>query len=240
MQAGYTGSRLNLFYWLGDSWWAVSGVMAAYLTASFGLMIGWRPRWMAAVIFLCLVSFTHRNPLAFTSGDTLLRLMAFFLIFTPSAAAWAVRPEGRTSGLISPLGFRLMQFQVCLVYFAGFLAKLQGPMWRDGTAVYVVQQLTEFSRFPVPAFFHNELASKVLTWGTLGLEGLFPFLVFFGPTRPFILGAAALFHLGLEYSMNIQLFELTMLACLVLFLRGEELTRALARLRALCPGFSRN
>ena len=88
-----------------------------------------------------------------------------------------------------------MQFQVCLVYGAGFLANLRGSMWRDGTAVYIVQQLSEFERFPMPDFLHSVWASRWLTWGTLALEGLFPILVWFKETRLPILATLVLFHL---------------------------------------------
>lgn len=218
--------RLNLFVMFGDSPATVAAVMAAYLLAAMAFLVGWRPRIMAAIFFVCLVSLNHRNPLAFTSGDALLRLLSFFFIFAPSATVWAIRQEPAPGGRICPMAFRLMQFQVCLVYFSGFLAKLQGSMWRDGTAVYVVQQLSEFERLPLPALFTTPWVCQVLTWGTLALEGSFPFLVWFKETRLPILGALVLFHLGIEYSMNIQLFEWTMIVCSLLFLREEEVRGA--------------
>lgn len=219
----YTGGRLNLFTILGDSGPVVTGLMAVYLVSAFAFLAGWRPRWMAIILFLCLVSLTHRNPLAFTSGDTLLRLLALFFAIAPSASVWAVRKEGFPGQPVFPVALRLMQFQVCLVYGAGFLAKLQGSMWRDGTAVYIVQQLSEFERFPLPDFLHSGWASRWLTWGTMALEGLFPVLVWFKETRLPILATLVLFHLGIEYSMNIQLFEWTMIACSVLFLKEQEI-----------------
>lgn len=219
----YTGGRLNLFAVLGDSVPVATGLLAVYLVSALAFLVGWRPRWMAVILFLCLVSFTHRNPLAFTSGDTLLRLLALFFAIAPSASVWAVRREGFPGQLVFPVALRLMQFQVCLVYGAGLLAKLQGSMWRDGSAVYIVQQLSEFDRFPMPDFLHSAWASRWLTWGTLALEGLFPLLVWFKETRLPILVTLVLFHLGIEYSMNIQLFEWTMIACSVLFLKEHEI-----------------
>lgn len=221
--SNYTGGRLNLFAVLGDSPPVITGVMVVYLLSAILLLLGWRPRGMAILLFLILVSFTHRNPFAFTSGDTLLRLLAFFFSIAPSATVWAIRREGVPGQPVFPVALRLMQFQVCLVYATGFLAKLQGSMWRDGTAVYIVQQLSEFSRFPLPDFFHSAWASKALTWGTLAVEGFFPLLVWFKETRLAILAVLIFFHLGIEYSMNIQLFEWTMIACSVLFLKEKEI-----------------
>ena len=133
-----TGGRMNLFAWLGDSPRVVSIVVASYMIAATGLLLGWQPRVMGAVVFLCLTSFTHCNPFACSSGDTLLRLMSFFFIWAPPNLPWSAGRPSERIGPVFPAVLRCMQFQVCLVYFAGFLAKLQGSMWRDGTAVHMV------------------------------------------------------------------------------------------------------
>jgi hypothetical protein len=220
--------RLNVFL-LGDSPRAVSLVFWVYMAASASLMAGISASKMALVVFICLASFAHRNIYILHSGDTFLRLASFLLIFSPSGAALSVESYLRETPPrpIPGIGYRLLQFQVCLVYFAAFLFKAKGAPWIDGSAVYIVQQLTEFARFPLPDFMRSAEASKILTWSTLAIEGLFPLLVWFRDTRIPVIVALIALHLGIEYSMNIQLFEWTLIASTALFLTEGEIRRML-------------
>ena len=230
-----TGSnRLNVFLWFGDSPQVVAMVFWSYMLAGFGLVIGLAPRAMALVVFVCIASFSHRNIFILHSGDTFLRVISFLMIFAPSAAALSLQSwlAGGPKKSINAEAYRLIQFQVCLVYLATFVFKTQGNQWMDGSAVYVVQQLTEFERFSLPEFMRTPFMSKVLTWGTLAIEGFFPIGVWFRDTRLPILGAMIAMHLGIEYSMNVQLFEWTMITTVVLFLSEREIGKLL-RLRDL-------
>lgn len=212
----------GLFTLIGDGLPAVHAVHGALLLAAVALLVGYRPRLAAAVAFACLVSFAHRNVFTLHSGDTFIRLMTFFMIFAPSNAAFRLGGGPRQS-LIDPVAFRVMQFQVCLVYATTFLFKIQGVWWRDGSAVYIVQQLGEFQGFPVPWWARNSVVSTALTWSTLLVEGAFPVLVWVPTLRLPILAAATAMHLGIEYSMCIRLFEWALIATFTLFLKPEEL-----------------
>ena len=233
----FGANRLNIFRWLGSSASAVFVFMTIFIFASLSLAIGWFPRVSAAAVAICLTSIAHRNIYILSSADTLMRVVAWFLVIAPSGAAVSVDRLIRVArgtaqpGVIgdeSPLGRRMIQLQLCLLYLATGVAKSKGEMWQSGTAVYLVQQMTEFERFPIPSFLHTALASKVLTWGTLAIESSFPLLVWHRATRKIILGAAFGLHLGLEYAMNIQLFQPAILCILGLFLTEKEL-RGIAR-----------
>lgn len=220
--------RLNVFL-LGDSPQVVAVVFWVYMAASAALTAGISARKMALVVFVCLASFGHRNIYILHSGDTFLRLASFLLIFSPSGAALSVESylQEIPPRPIPATGLRLLQFQVCLIYFAAFLFKAKGAKWIDGTAVYIVQQLTEFARFPLPDFMRTFAASKIQTWGTVAIEGLFPLLVWFKDTRIPVIVALVALHIGIEYSMNIQLFEWTLIASTSLFLTEGDIRRFL-------------
>jgi hypothetical protein len=223
--------RLNIFLLTSDAPLTVSFVFWSYMAACFGLMIGFAARKMALIVFICLASFAHRNIYILHSGDTFIRLISFMFIFAPSAAALSIESMvyGGPRKSINPTAFRVMQLQICLLYFAAALFKLKGDKWMDGSVVYIVQQLREFQRFPVPDFMRTVAASKLQTWGTLAVEGLFPFLVWFRDTRLLVMAALVLMHLGIEYSMNIQLFEWTLIAATTLFLTEGEIKGILWR-----------
>jgi hypothetical protein len=233
----FTGPRLNLFAFLPDSAASAWGVLGLLAVSAGFLTIGLCSRWAAAAAFLALVSLHHRDPFLYHSGDTFLRVMGFWLIFAPADGAFSVgrlfawrklQPDPAPSWTR-----RMLQLQFSAAYLATALWKLQGPLWREGTAVHYALSLTEFQRFPLPAFLHQAWAIKALTWGTLGVEFSLGALIWVPALRPFVLIAGLLFHLGLEYSMNIPLFQWTMLGAFVLFLPPEAIERAAAFARGL-------
>jgi hypothetical protein len=67
---------------------------------------------------------------------------------------------------------------------------------------------------------------KIGTWFTLAFEFSFGILVWFRETRYAMLMIGVLFHLSIEYTLNIQLFEWMMLATYVVFLYPDDLNRA--------------
>jgi hypothetical protein len=220
--------RLNIFF-LGDSPQIVTLVFWVYMAASAALTVGISARKMSLIVFICLTSFAHRNIYILHSGDTFLRVASFLMIFSNSGAALSIESylNENPPKTISAIGLRLLQFQVCLLYLAAFSFKASGARWIDGSVVFIVQQLSEFERFPVPDFMRTITASKILTWGTLAIEGLFPLLVWFKDTRIIAIVALIAMHLGIEYSMNIQLFEWTLIATTCLFLTGDEVKKLL-------------
>ncbi len=222
-------NRLNVFLWLGDSPQIVAVVYWAYMLASVLLTIGLFSQRMSLVVFIALASFSHRNIYILHSGDTFLRVMSFLMIFAPSGAALSIESKIRGYPLksINPAALRAMQFQVCVLYAAAVVFKLKGAAWLNGSAVYIVQQLTEFQHFPVPGFMRTPFMSKVQTWGTLVIEGAFPILVWFRDSRLPVIAGLVILHLGIEYSMNIQLFEWTLMSSMALFLTPSEVRRIL-------------
>jgi hypothetical protein len=59
---------------------------------------------------------------------------------------------------------------------------------------------------------------RIGTWSALAFELLFPLLVWFKPLRNPMLIAGLLFHLSLEYALNIPMFQWDMLSAYVLFI----------------------
>jgi hypothetical protein len=132
----------------------------------------------------------------------------------------------------APWAQRVLQIQLALVYLATIRWKLTGITWIHGTAVYYATRLAEFDRFPVPYIFRDPYTIKLATWGTLVVEFALGALVWFRDLRYPILLAGVMLHLGLEYSMNIPLFQWTMITAYVLFIDPRDVRRALDRLAA--------
>src|SRR5262249_39948658 len=124
------------------------------------------------------------------------------------------------------------QFQFVLIYWQASLSKLASPSWWDGTAMYYVFRHNEFARFPVPFVPENMFLLKLSTWGSILAEFLGWTLIWFRGTRYMVLLVLLALHLGIEYAMNIPLFEHIMIASLVIFIPGEDAEKFVAWFKA--------
>lgn len=69
---------------LGGSRFVVRSVLAAYALAGVSLSLGFLTTWAAGAAFVLTVSLHHRNRYVLHSGDALLRMLTFLLIFADS------------------------------------------------------------------------------------------------------------------------------------------------------------
>lgn len=96
--------------------------------------------------------------------------------------------------------------------------------WVDGTLVYLAANTFDMSRFPGLEILrsHDAIVSRLMTWASLLVEGAFPILVWTRRLRvPMILSMAA-FQIGIAILLSgVQLFSLSMIVALILFLPSE-------------------
>jgi hypothetical protein len=89
-----------------------------------------------------------------------------------------------------------------------------------------------WSRWPWPEVFYGDwgdILSAIGTYGTVLIEGAFPLLVWFRPTRPYVLAAATAMHLGIAvFLQNVTFFSLAMVCSFWLFVPGETTRRWIA------------
>jgi hypothetical protein len=232
MRAMAAGARINLFAWLPRTDAAVDALFWLLLAAAISLTLGFMSRLSAVAVFVGLVSLHQRNLFILHSGDTLMRVCGFFLMFAPCGAAisvdrllriWRGR-EGAEPRPRAPWAQRLIQLQVAIAYVATFWWKSQGSMWMDGTAVYYSSRLLEFKRFPAPEI-SSLFVAKLMTWSTLAIECALGTLIWIRELRYWILLAGLGLHLSIEYSMNVPLFQWIAVASYVTFIYPADLTR---------------
>src|SRR5260370_18414814 len=120
----------------------------------------------------------------------------------------------------------MIQFELSLVYFATFCAKVKGAPWLQGTAMYYIYHLDEFKRFPVPSWFLHPMMLKVEGWFGLVLEFSLGVLIWVKELRYILLALGVLFHLCRESTLNIPLFQWDILSAYVLFVDAGDITRA--------------
>lgn len=190
------------------------------------LLLGVKCRIQALCVFFWLVAFQHRHNLLLDGGDTLARLIAFYLFCMPcgerfSIDAWLKKRKGEGMPRKRPLwGLRLVRIQMIFLYLSTALSKAGGGKWLDGSAmVYVVQLHDLFGRFPLPSLLTTSLpVLHFLTWLVLVVEFLIPLGLCFKQSRMVTVPAAVLFHLAIDYSMNLYLFQWFMIVGLLSFI----------------------
>ena len=225
------GPRLNLFSIIPQSDGWVQALFWVSLGSAILLTVGLLTRFNSVLVFLCLTSIQQRNLYITHGGDTFLRLAGFFLIFAPAGAAFSVDRlirfrHGKESATIqprSPWAQRMIQLQLSLMYFSAFLVKVKGAPWLQGTALYYVYHLDELRRFPLPSWFFYPMMLKLASWSALVMEFSLGVLIWLKELRYVLLGLGLLFHLWLEYSLNIPLFQWDILSAYVLFINPEDL-----------------
>jgi len=233
------GHRLNLFTVIPQSNAWVEAVFWAVLASSVLLMLGLFTRMNSIVVFVFLTSLHQRNLYITHGGDTFLRLAGFFLIFAPAGAVLSldslirIRRGIESPGIQarSPWAQRMIQLQLSLLYLVTFLSKIKGAPWLQGTALFYVYHLDEFRRFPLPAWFFRPAVLKLGSWSALALEFSLGVLIWVKEFRYVLLALGLLFHLWLEYSLNIPLFQWDILSAYILFIDGDDLVDSLSGVR---------
>ncbi|MGI8959362.1 MAG: HTTM domain-containing protein [Bryobacteraceae bacterium] len=239
------GLRLNLFTILphDDSW--VEAFFWTFLVSAVSLMFGFLTRINSVIAFLCLTSIQQRNLYITNSGDTFLRVAGFFLMFAPAGAALSIDrlvrirrgKEGPEIQPRAPWAQRMIQFELSLLYIVAFWWKSTGAAWVNGTAVFYLNHLADYQRFPLPSWIENSIFVKLGSWLTLVIEFSLGVLVWFKELRYPVLLAGLLFHLFLEYRLEIPLFQWTVLSAYVLFIDPHDLARSWDWIRKHTPRF---
>jgi Vitamin K-dependent gamma-carboxylase len=233
------GVRLNLFTVMpqDDRW--IAAFFWIFLVFALLFTIGLWTRVSSVAVFLCLTSMDQRNLLMLHGGDTFLRVAGFFLMFAPAGAAlsldhWLlIRKEAGGADIEprAPWAQRMIQFELSLMYLTSAMWKLKGNTWLQGTALYYVLHLHSIARFPVPGWIQYPAILKLGCWFTLVLEFSLGILIWLPRFRYPLLLLGLLFHLSIEYALNVPMFQWDVLTAYVLFVDPADLERILDSLR---------
>jgi len=223
---------------------------AILLTSLFCVMIGLGRKWMLLIAVVVLYSFHEYGSITLDGGDTFLRLIGFILLVSPCYRTFTVANLHRRLTLIRNTGkdqpatercmpmwpYRLLLWQMILIYVSSSIEKWSGSMWRDGSAVAATLHLTDFTRlspeiadvlsFLSPIVGYFTIFSQ-LAWGMLLLLGLMSFCgvltrealnVF----KRALLLCGALLHGSIFVLMDIGTFSLTVFAAYLGLLLDDD------------------
>ncbi|WP_405409038.1 hypothetical protein [Streptomyces decoyicus] len=241
-QLAQTGT-FSLYSWTSSTVWFEIVFHAGLLTA-LAVMLGIGGRAGLALHWVFLWSIYQRQIMIIDGGDNLAyvvipllmltRCYDRFAFSTGAARRFIQHLPGRVKALAAPLhnlGVAAVAVQICLVYVVSGLYKVQGGAWQDGTALFYVLRVPEFSWPGVSELVYgNDLLVYLGTYATVLFLVYFPLGVLVPALRPWAAVASIGFHVSIALLMGLTGFALTMVACDLIFL-SKALDRALTAAR---------
>jgi hypothetical protein len=215
-------------------------VVAALLVL---MTLGWRTRIVIPLVLIMWVSLIEANPVYGDQSDNLSRILLVYLCFADASGRWSLdarrrRERGRANSAVGTLLHNLavvaVAAQVCIIYVASGLYKVQGALWQDGTAVYYPLQVGQYRPWPEL----NDLVTSN-SWGVLAatyfsvlIQIFFPVLLLRRSTRVFALVGTGAMHLSIAVLMGLPFFSLFIFAGDLVFIRDRSYARVTAFFRS--------
>ncbi|HAA68430.1 MAG TPA: hypothetical protein DCE55_04770 [Planctomycetaceae bacterium] len=194
---------------------------------AIALILGWRTRLVAVGCWVLLASLHARSPLVTNGGDVLLRMMLLWSLFLPLGERWSLdaqessRPPRRRICSVASVAALL---QLCLMYQLTGLFKWN-PLWLEGDALAEVLSLRLYSTDWGRLLLDYPAVLRWGTWLTLALELLGPWLLFCPWKQHWFRGLTVIglagMHLGIEWTMHVDLFSYACWVALILFVPAE-------------------
>ncbi len=225
---------LSVFTVNAASWFLDLVYLAAFGVA-VGLTLGVWPRLTGACHWLMVWSLQERNPLITDGGDNILRIVLLLLLLVNTGAYFGLHSNRRlrwptvlvgVRAVVHNVGVLLVIAQLGLLYASTGLYKTMGQLWQNGTALYYILRVDEFSWPAAAALVYQSPYLVVLgTYGTVLFEIMFLPMLLTRWTRYLIIAAGVMFHTGIALFMGLVTFAWSMLSTYPLLVTDGEYRR---------------
>lgn len=233
---------------------AVIVLWSTFVVTLTCMLIGLWPRLMTVTSVLLLFSFHERNLQPLGGGDTVLRTIGFILMIAPELSAFSIdRLEAqwkhwKTTNTFLPAlktniwPYRLLLWQIIIIYITSAIDKLNGTMWLDGTVVEAVFHHTHFTRWPMETMNAFVWISPLASFYTIIFE--YAWLLLLVPRelwrvlpgrirkhsfKRWLIASGLLFHWGIFVFMDVGAFPFAMTTAFIGLLLDQDFA-ALKRL----------
>jgi hypothetical protein len=205
--------------------------------------IGLWTRVTSIMALVVVISFAHRIPEALFGLDQINALLTLYLAIGNSGQAlsvdrWMARRRGAAAAQPAPsvsanLAQRLINVHMCVIYFFAGTAKLQGPAWWNGEAMWRAFSNLEYQSTDMTWLAWHPWLSNLMTHVSVLWEISFCVLIWRPRWRPVMLAGAVVMHVGIGACLGMWTFGLIMLVGCASFLPNEAVRQFVA---ALVPG----
>ena len=171
------------------------------------------PRLVSLLIYLVTINLDNKAYVILDGGNNIMQLILIYMIFMdPSVPKNKYKNSllNQINNSVSNLSFYLVRFQIVVVYLVSGLAKVDGLLWQNGTALYYTLSIDEYSHPVVQKIISNYPAISVIgTYATLVYQLSFPWLVWNRQIRPWLLLFGAFIHIQISFVMGLFMFGLS-------------------------------
>jgi Vitamin K-dependent gamma-carboxylase len=228
------------FFWSVSPRWLWLAY-ALSMTVLFWFTIGLWTRVSSILSVVVVISFVYRVPEALFGLDKIINMLTLYLAIGPSGKAlsvdsWLARRRAkdrvqRAPSIAANFALRLIQIHMCIVYFFAGASKLQGAVWWNGQAMWMVFANLEYQSIDMTWLAWHPRLVELLSHITVFWELSFCVLIWVPALRPLVLFASLALHLGIGATMGLWTFSLAMLIGCAAFLPAEGVARLSAALR---------
>lgn len=202
-------------------------------------------RLMTCLHYIFMFSIFIRNPILLDGGDNLAFLVLLYLIPVNTTTVLAVRRkkmvsnEPRLAVLLHNTGLTFIVTQLCILYLASAMYKIQGQFWQDGTALYYILKVPEYS-WPVITdhIITNSWLVAAVTYCTVFFQVLFPALILRKETRVLVVILGIIFHGGIALFMGLTAFSIYLIATEAVLLSNQHYENMMSKMRMARNFFS--
>ncbi|MDQ3631092.1 MAG: HTTM domain-containing protein [Actinomycetota bacterium] len=217
-----------------DAWFTLVFHVGLLVTLLF--IVGWRTRLVVPLHWVLTWSLFQRNPVLLDGGDNLLIIVLAYLVAVDCGARMSLDADRqppdlhrdgasvRAVTLLHNAGLLAIVTQVCILYLTSALYKVQGELWQNGTALYYIMRVEDFT---LPGFselfYRNALFVTAGTYATVLFQLAFGFLLLNRWTRVLAFTGAVAMHGGIAVLMGLVTFSCVMIAVEVPLLGDRRL-----------------
>ncbi len=241
----YAGRPIfSLWLWLDDAALRPAHLVSLLIAVLF--FLGVASRVTAVLAFLVTISCSQRVPVANFGLDQILALLCLYLIVAPGGEDFSVdavvrrwwhrragsppeRSGSSRKSAAARVALRLIQLHLCAIYFWSGFAKLKGPSWWTGEAMWRVLANAEYQTVDLTWLAQWPWLPFLVAHVTILWEVFFIVLVWNRSLRPLVLAIGVAMHLGIGAFLGMWTFGLIMTFAYLSFVDADVWRQRLER-----------
>ena len=212
------------------------GFLALHALAAVGLLAGVWTRASTLVLLATVRLLQMRLPELTDGGDNVMLLVTFF-----GLGFMGPREYGAPGSLrvwVHNLAVSAVVAQTVIIYATAGFYKFMGPVWQNGTALYVISQVDRFTVPMAARLLKNSYICTLGTYGTLAYQAMFPVAIFSRLKKVWLLIGIS-FHVGIILMMGLVPFSAIMIGLDTALLSDEEIRGLVRGWRGIVSVWSR-
>ncbi|MBX2916306.1 MAG: HTTM domain-containing protein [Cyclobacteriaceae bacterium] len=195
-------------------------VFTVILLTSLATRLNYLSSFLVFWFSVCLSKFLYP---VLNGTDLVLNLFLLIGLGVPTTPVLKWNSLKANQKLISAFGVLLIKVEIALIYFLSGYDKLITTSWRNGDAIFAINNLDFFSN-PNFVLQPGEVSALVIAWFVILFEISFAFFVWFKKLKKYWLLAGVVFHLAIIIFMGLLDFGIIMILSYLIFIPVKHRT----------------